>query len=204
MSFVNGDVVRCAVRLRMSTFGLALNIFEAKLTLVSVPPYSDVAAKQDWKAYIESIFTPLVGDIYSLYVFEGFDLSKRSGTEWLYQTSGTLTLTPADGGLVLPSGDASVLTAYTDVGKVRGRKFIAGLTASKIASGLLNSTILAHLVLAATAWVSQFACITGGPFDHWTPGVWSKKVAGFVPFNLRALITNIPGYQRRRKLGVGV
>jgi hypothetical protein len=49
-------------------------------------------------------------------------------------------------------------------------------------------------------WITPFVGATSG--ETWTPGVWRRIATAFKAFR-DGVVRNIPGYQRRRKQGVG-
>lgn len=102
-------------------------------------------------------------------------------------------------GELLPLGVAGLVTANTATPKVRGRKFIAGLTEGSCNDSLWDSALVTVLTDFAAAYVSGFiGAVSSSP---WAPGVKSST-GPFRPFT-EAIVSNIPAYQRRRKQGVG-
>lgn len=103
------------------------------------------------------------------------------------------------GTVALPPGVAGVVTFTTTTMGSRGRKFIAGFTESDISDGVWEAGTLAAM--------ADYAAYIATPFVGTESGVplafGVRTAAGlFRSFN-GYTVTNIPGYQRRRKQGVG-
>jgi hypothetical protein len=112
------------------------------------------------------------------------------------------TLTTGNGGSaeVVATGVSYVITAFTNVVRAHGRKFFGPPVAGAIASGVFNSTAMAALAAAMAVWISPFNGGTSG--EPWVPGIWSRTLSLFRVFR-DVVVRNVPGYQRRRKQGVG-
>lgn len=102
------------------------------------------------------------------------------------------------GNHALPWVDTVSMFARTAVPRVRGGKSIAGFTEAAQEDGLFNNAALSAAAAAATAWIA------GPGLSASAPGVWSSKVAGFVPFVGSGGVTNVPGTRVSRRPGRGV
>jgi hypothetical protein len=65
---------------------------------------------------------------------------------------------------------------------------------------VFNSTAMVALAAAMAVWIAPFNGGTSG--QPWVPGIWSR-VAGLFRTFRDVVVRNVPGYQRRRKQGVG-
>lgn len=201
MPYTDDDIVRCRVNATIVGAGISLNIFTAQVDEVIVLGVSDAQMENVWTAYLNDVFTPIGTHMSSYFVVNSYDLYKWVGTEWDWVQNETYTPAFAGGVDVLPAGVAAVVTAYTAINRVVGRKFFPGIAEASLTGGLWGAGLLTDLALTAAAYIADFGIFPSLFVMH--PGVYSTKVADFVPFSLTALITNIPGYQRRRKTGVG-
>lgn len=201
MPYTDGDTVRCRVNSTIFGAGISLNIFTAQVEEVIVLGVSDDQMENVWEAYLDDIFSPLLDHISTHLTTNSFDLYKWDGAEWDWQSNAAYSPTYIGGASILPAGVSAVITAYTAINRVVGRKFFPGILEDSLLTGLWGSGLVADLALAAAQYISDFGIFPSLFVMH--PGVYSSKVVDFVPFSLTALITNIPGYQRRRKTGVG-
>lgn len=201
MPYSHGDIVRCRVNSTIVGAGISLNIFTAQVDEVVVLGVSDAQMEAVWTAYLDDVLGPIGTHVSSYIVTNSFDLYKWVAGEWDWVQNETYEPVYPGGPDVLPAGVAAVVTAYTAINRVVGRKFFPGIAEASVTGGLWGVGLLADLALTAIEYISDFGIFPSLFVMH--PGVYSTKVAGFVPFSLTALITNIPGYQRRRKTGVG-
>ena len=201
MAYTDGDIVRCRLNMTIAGAGIALNIFTAKLEEVVVLGVSDAQMEAVWEPYLEDVLSPLFLHISSYTQSQSFDLYKWDGLEWDWQSNAPYDAA-FDGGVgILPAGVSAVVTAYTAVNRVVGRKFFPGLKQGSLVAGLWGVGLVGDLATTAAAYITDFGVFPSLFVMH--PGVYSSKVGDFVPFSLTALVTNIPGYQRRRKTGIG-
>lgn len=202
MPWEDGDTIRCRVNSSMFGAGIVLNIFTASLDIIAGPPPDDDDMADTWTAYLNDVLADLLDHVSSLFETHSFDLYRRDELgEWAWQHNEAYSPVYIGTAAVLPAGVAAVMTAFTAVNRVVGRKFFGGISEASLLEGLWGAGLVADLASAAAAYVTPKSLFP----DFWriVPGVYSTKVSGFIPFNLTALVTNIPGYQRRRKTGVG-
>lgn len=98
----------------------------------------------------------------------------------------------------LPHGVAAVITAATDHVGTRARKFIPCLLESCQTEGYWTVPTMELLAVYATIWSSVW---TGTYGSIWLAGVQEKGATFWTLAD--AIVRNVPGYQRRRKPGVG-
>jgi hypothetical protein len=114
---------------------------------------------------------------------------------WPTLTTGTGATTE-----IVGSGVASVLTAFSYVVRKHGRKFLGPLIEDVLVGGYISAAFMISVGASLAAWISPF---TGGTSSGgWVPGIWDRLVGFFYPFR-DAVARDVPGYQRRRKAGVG-
>lgn len=200
----DSDVVRGVLSMTMVNGDVAKNVFTWIIDKVSVGDYSDAAIGDIVSLAIESVFAEVVADLTEDMSFDTIDVYKRVLTDWDYLVTNVPNITPTQVGEVMPPGVAALMTGYTSLNRVFGRKFFYGYTEADIDSGVLGATALGDLADAALEYITAFNGGSMGPADFLVPGVWSTKVAAFVPFGVVAVVKDTMSYQRRRKTGVGV
>lgn len=124
---------------------------------------------------------------------------KRDSGHWVPLDVVPSTSSGLATGEQLPNQVAAVLVAPTNILKVRGRKFIAGLSVSAMNGGRWSSGVMAILADMLATYINTYA----GPYNDIYPGLWSTKSNTFFPFT-SGYVDSVPGSQRRRKIGVGV
>lgn len=147
---------------------------------------------------LEGAYTNLLPNLVDLLDFQSISFYNLTEDQnlgeyaWPSLTDGTAT------GEGLPTGVAGLVTFPTLAPKTRGRKFIAGISETFQADGVLVGTVLTNLL----AFGADLLGVQVGGFG--TTGLWGVVNALGTFFALQeALSTNVPAYQRRRKQGVG-
>jgi hypothetical protein len=83
---------------------------------------------------------------------------------------------------------------------IYGRKYVPFIQESLIGQGILNASPVTTLIGMAIDWLLPIEI----SFDiALRAGVLSTKTGGFVRLQSPASISDVPGYQRRRKPNVG-
>lgn len=202
MSFTNNDIAKVTLTWQVAGIGFQCNVFQARLGQEAPHNVSDAVVIADLASWMDDIYAPMVPHIVVPAVPTGVLVHKRVGLEWWYIGMGLPTFDPENAGDPLPSGVAALITAFTNVSKVRGRKFILGLSEGACNVGAWSVGVLAAMADSALAWVLPF--YSSDPGSSWIPGVYHLKGMAFVSFNYATNIPDIPAYQRRRKEGVGI
>lgn len=198
MAVAVGDVIKVTARMKWALAVDVQNVFYAQLS--SGSGVSDDDCKDDLTAWVESMYTVIVGIMPSTLEFidlDYFNVTQASpmGVDfWPALTAGT------GGNETEATGVAAVITAFTTLVRTRGRKFFGPIVEAAIDVGLLNSTTMVALASVMALWITPFTGGTSG--ETWTPGVWRRIALAFQAFR-DVVVRNIPGYQRRRKQGVG-
>jgi len=99
-----------------------------------------------------------------------------------------------------PPAVSYFMFAPTAEPKIRGRKFVPGVPEERVVDGLLTSGALSALVTLGDYYVNTY--VNGS--NSYGMGVLSTVLQEFVPFIASYVISDVPGYQRRRKPGVGI
>lgn len=103
------------------------------------------------------------------------------------------------------SDESAVAVSYfimADTGfpRNRGKKFVPGVPETAIVDGFVTATHLAKSVLLLSEWMNTLTSPANGDL---VPGVLSLTRAAFLAFTGSGLATDVPAYQRRRKINVG-
>jgi len=198
VSVAVGDTIKVTARMVWAGAVDVQNVFYAQLG--SGAGITDQDCKDDLTAWVESMYTVIVGAMPTSLAFVDLDYFNATqhvpmGVDfWPTLTAGTGSTE------IQASGVAAVITAFTHLVRTRGRKFFGPLIEDAVDSGLLNSATMIALASVMALWVTPFTGATSG--ETWTPGVLKRLTNAFWSFR-DAVVRNIPGYQRRRKQGVG-
>lgn len=194
----------CKVRLnwQVGSIGFACNIFEMVMNQQTphVVQNSDVVA--DVTGWMEAILTPMEPHVVVDCLVTGADFYKLVAGDWVFAGNAPVDFDPESIGDPLPSGVAALLFAATDQSKVRGRKFVPGLSELAQTASLWVVGVGAALYNSALAWILPFQSGETAGTSYWLPCVVNKSGVP-VPFNGTFRVSTIPAYQRRRKEGVG-
>lgn len=143
-------------------------------------------------------FVPIMSDQLSFTQIEVYDLTADEPVA----TEPWPTLTTGDSAAdMLVTGAALVVRFFTAVKRSQGRKFIPGLGEGQTVGGVW--------ALSALQAAGSFAIDVLTPFTEDNDlfdgefGLYRRASGTFIPL-LSGIVNAIPGYQRRRKEGVGI
>jgi len=188
----NNEILSVSLRIRLPSLVEAYNVFwcETEFT-AGVADSVVLGAVNDW-------MTALHADM---------DARIRTNVEWYdarvlvpareYEVGVTdLNLFGTAGSDLVPHGVAALVLGLTDNIKVRGRKYIPGLTEGSIDSaGFWGAAMQTDMRLFGDTWTTPV--LVGGT-DYLNPGVVSRSDGTFHAFT-GYRISSIPAYQRRRR-----
>lgn len=195
------DVIRVVITWLLTNDDFAQNVFH--WTVTNALPADD----QAWIDLIEEWVTQAYGaesDVMS----DEVDINEVN-ISVLNQTTGefdpvlegaTSGFSGASISTMLPHGAAAVMERFTSNPRSTGRMFMAGLPSGGQADGQITSGFLADLVTVATRMASTYVG-TGGV--TLTPLTYSRGTGSVNIMNGNVRVSALPGYQRRRKPGVG-
>jgi hypothetical protein len=103
-------------------------------------------------------------------------------------------------GEVMPAAVSGFFQMDTERAKSYGRKYPPGLSEDLVLEGTVNAAGLGKLVLLLLAVTTDIDIGIAGLL---VPGVLSRVTSTFQEFTGHGYATDIPAYQRRRKLHVG-
>lgn len=198
MTVQSDDYVRATARM---SFGLAAsvqNVFAFKLIGSAL---GDTVAMQDLAEELDDWYTcinPQIVDNQTYVDIDGFNLTQDSPlpeTSWPSKTVGGSASDPT------PSGAAALVTFRTNFSRRRGRKFLGVMGEGNIgANGQWNTTLMTNLATFGAQLLDPFVGQVSG--ETWLPVIWSVLKAGMLP--TEAVVSAIPAYQRRRRIGTGI
>lgn len=102
---------------------------------------------------------------------------------------------------VMPAAVSAYLGSKTAIPQVRGSKYVPGIAEQTIDDGIFNAGALANMALLLIDYLKDLNVAGGGILR---PGTISKREANFLSFTKVGLLNDVPAYQRRRKVGVGI
>jgi len=199
MSTNPNDVIEVAARAEFEGVEDTVNVYQFQYT--GPAACTDFETILDLSNRLDGLYAPFASAQSTSYLYR--DLTFRNITQstllgvtpWPARTAGSSASNN------LPPGVAVVVNAGTSIARVILRKFIGGFTAAVLdPNGTFTSAITSLVVTFASTLISPY---TGGGTRTWQYGYFSPKAAGFV-IPTSATVTDIPGYQRRRKQGRGV
>jgi len=197
MSIENKDICRGVFEGTLLGTIQVRNVFTAQYN--GMGGYPDNLAVDDWEAYLNSIYSPLQTQLVSTLIANQYVIYHLVLGHW--EPIGTIdpAVNFTSAGDAYAPGVAAVVTALASGVRRYGRKFFPGLGEGLITSGYLTASALAAFASAGLAYVTPF-----GLAGDFLPGVYNEMAASFKPFLGEAIARAIPGYQRRRKQGVGI
>ena len=162
---------------------------------------TDAAVLAAIRGHVETMYATLDGQIQLGVEFGSMKLYRRNGVHWDQVGSRSPDDTFNNSGDMAPHGVSALVRAYTVEPRVIGRKYIGGFCESEMTAGVLTGTALTALALFNDEWVTV---IEIDETNELWPGVWST-VLGTVALMSGTTVTPVhPGYQRRRRPGVGI
>jgi hypothetical protein len=99
----------------------------------------------------------------------------------------------------LPSGVAPLVTADSSDAHAKGRKYLPPPDEGELTSGLFSTAFMTEL----GNYLDDYAATYVGTYASYAAGIWQETAGTFAQFSGTGKTTNVPAYQRRRKLGVG-
>jgi len=197
MSIENKDICRGVFEGTLLNTIQVRNVFTAQYD--GMGGYPEDLAVDDWQAYLDSIYAPLQPQLSDALVANQYVIYHLVLGHW--EPIGTIdpAVNFTNVSEAYAPGVAGVVTALASGVRRYGRKFFPGLTESMIVNGYLAASVVAIFASAGLAYVTPFGL--SGDFH---PGVYNEMAASFKPFLGEAIARAIPGYQRRRKQGVGI
>lgn len=202
MTIVAGDILRTSCNFVLTNGQLYQNIFHHRRTGVGIlTDAQHVTAIDDWAT---AMYAELVSWVKSNVVSSlcSVDLVEFVAGAWtVVENIGTFTLTfaPTNAGSAMPTQLSPYVIFKTDRPQSVGRKFLFPLTELGYDLGLLDGSVVTAIVAWADDAVNDIVIQV---LDNLQPGITRVGVDSFLTWHT-AIVTNVAGTQRRRRLGVG-
>lgn len=201
MAEVNlGDIIRIAIKFYAPEINEMLNVFTHKLTLPLLG--TDETSLLDLaQSLLEDLYSHIKDSISS-------DVSAlEAEVVNVTQDKVVGTVVPDfDGSSIddtLPGGVAAVVAGIPSKTGSRARKFIPGTNDNSVINNLYGSTTAGRLAAWATQWLNGYTKLIGGSLHHLQSGLLASQENNEFYDLKEVRISLVPGYQRRRKPGVG-
>jgi hypothetical protein len=200
MSVATGDIIRLVVEYGIPAASAVLNVFyfEAGGAMSDEDAGDDAA---DWVTNQWGDAWKNLGGILSEILTWSADTVDTEGHVLHNIGSGLVGLAGLVGSEEEPPAVAAYIKADTEFPKTRGSKYVPGLTEASVDNGYIDGTMLAVMATLLNLYMTAFSGTAS--LKTWVPGVPSRTLAQFVPFQGTGTITDVPAYQRRRKVNVG-
>jgi len=202
MAIVQGDVLRVVVTFDMPAVTVAQNVFH--VLYQGQDALSETAVVAGMLAWADDMYDQFASVMSQNVSMNSVEVSKLiSSAPAVYMSIGTIPGTFV--GLVpeqsVSHGVALVARAGIFLTSKLARKYIPGIAETFVEQETWGTQTLA----AATAFVIDWLAGTSvGVGNDFIAGVYSVVEQGFEALGGLAAVSTIPGYQRRRKPGVGI
>lgn len=189
------DVIKVVARMAMLGQEI-LNVYH----FISSDPVFDADVLDDLAQFMDDVYDTIDGVLVDNLSFVDLSITNETdGTDigvvgWPALTVGAV------GADMAPTGIAGLVTLPTAFLGTRGRKFIPGISESNITDSVIIGAMVAFLQDYGDLLIAPFLGATSG--EPWQYVVVDKD--GFARVPTEAIVANIPAYQRRRKVGVGI
>lgn len=203
MAIPEGTILRVVASLLFPDNVIMQNVFHMTLTSV-VGDNDEAAIVTEAVEYIEDIFanlTTIVDDdvdssVVSVYEYDpiGEDWDEVGSEPWVFPNTAS--------GFMLPHGVAGVVIYNTLDPDVQGRKFFGGAIVGYCEEGYWTAAMITALGNASVDVVTTFTSTS--ELNVYQPGVWSPTQGSMLVYSGVNIVNGTPGYQRRRKPGVGI
>ncbi len=201
MTISPNAILRITATWTMPGTSLAQNVFYAKYVAGGAADEEDVV--DDMLLWVETMFATMEDHMQAAVTLDGLDVSQWvSGTPGSWVDIGEVagTFVGLAIGEALPLGVALVVRASTDIVKALSRKYLPGLVESAVNENVWETNVLTDAVLFIVEWLVG----PTGDGRTYNGGTWSTVTQAFGKFIGEGVLSTIPGYQRRRKPGVGM
>ena len=199
MAWAEGDVCRVSAKMSLLNSIDVVNVWHAKLLSETTPTNAEVL--EDMAERLDDQYAILAPSLTTSLAFTEIQAYGLNPTVPLGVTSWpTLTTGDNDTADMLVTGAAALIKFSTEALRGQGKKYIGGLTEGQIAGGIISgATLLSALVTFAAMSSSAFVSANG---NTWRWGIYREATGSFWRY-VEAIVSTVPAYQRRRKLGVG-
>lgn len=198
MTVNTGDILVATAKAEFNGIDDMLNVYQFEM--LTATPLTDQEAVGDIIEILESLYTLINGILSVLYLYRDITITNKT-QNLLLGTFGWPTLVAGLAtGDTTPPGVAGVISFSTSQPRRQLRKYIGGLSAASIeGAGVIEPVTLTNLSNFGTFLLATLVGNVGTwAYTHENVLLTPERI-----FPVSTLITNIPGYQRRRKQGRG-
>ncbi len=202
MSVSPGQALKVVASLVMPGTTIAQNVYYAQYTGAAAASNEDVTA--DCTAWVETMMDTLeafLTDVVSLSEVTVSKLVVTEPPEWEQIGIDPGIFAGIETMDTLPNGVALVVRVATTVGNRLARKYIPGISEGYSEGAAFVPAMVVAALLYGLEWIAGPAD-TGG--RTYVAGIVSQLTGFFSSLGQTVIASVIPGYQRRRKPGVGV
>jgi hypothetical protein len=201
MAISDGTVLRVVASILFPDDVVMQNVFA--LVATTMLDTDEETVVEDMEEYIEDVYdepdgyapSAMTGDELKVYEYD-------SGDEDFDEVGTGITAYTGGASEISPHGLCLVQNFYTTDPDVQGRKFYGGFDPTHLVDGDWSSALLAAAITSAAAVVNTFVATVSG--NTYQPVVWSPTNLTAYPYSATVVTNAVPGYQRRRKPGVGI
>lgn len=199
MTIADGQNLKGVQEILLPNDVVAMNIFYFKAGFIAEQPDSVVAGGME--SFVESFYGTLATMIEETIVLGDLQCYVRGVARWDLIKTRTPDVTFTNIEDILAHGVSALLRAYTENPRTIGRKYIPGFTETNLNAGAWSAGALTALANAAAAWITNEELSTN---NELLPGIWSTTGSNVEEMTGQTVIPVFPGYQRRRRPGVGI
>jgi hypothetical protein len=190
---------RVDMKFNLANTGSAINNYVFRCS-DGIPPL-DILVLATAEAWMEKIYSPMRALMHTSTQLASARVVQIDATGTTIREVGGISpaVNGTDTGDNLPAPVAASITARTNTSRVRGGKRFPPFSENESVNGFWINAVVQALVQVALAYLG----VPDVFFDNYQAGVISSKTGGFVEFNNKALVSNVPGTQVTRKPGRG-
>lgn len=202
VNFPSNTLIKGVCKGHQDNAGISNNVFTWWLFTTDPTGPTDVLLKAACKTIVTALWNAVKGSIPDECSWDSFELyTKRpTETEWNFLSEESLGLSGTDSTDPLPSGVSAVVTGPTYKPGRRARKFLPPMAEDQSYNQTWTALALTRLADFAAKWLVGG---TDGELLGWLYPI-AIKALDWTWNTLRSTrVATTPGYQRRRKPGVG-
>lgn len=200
MSVADNSILRVAAHFLLSNASDIVNVYH--YVMDSTGDVSEANVLTDLLALIQGLMGNLTNYYNDDVSLDEIEVWVRNTTldRWDYvgSTDGSWAGTVATD-QYLPSGVCPLVTADSSDAHAKGRKYLPPPDEGNLSSGLW----ITNLMNVLGDYLDDYTSTYIGTYAEWAAGIWQETPGTFAQFSGTGKTTNVPAYQRRRKLGVG-
>lgn len=190
-----GDILRCVINMLWDGTTEMINVYHFQVGRAG-DSYADTLSAL--RGYFDDLYGTIRTEMSNKLDFLTLDVENMTQDEEV----GVIPLTVANGAQVgehLPTGIAAVVLAHTQRFRSIAKKFLPGITENLCNGDTWIAATLTALAAFADAYLTGFDDVGASLY---IPVIYNDT-HGYFAYFTDVVVNGIPGYQRRRKAGVG-